>query len=154
MQDCNISNRRTVTLYTQWTAFCIDLQLNHLLEDPNIPYVDILQVYGHRVFHSHSSSQSNRLKADLVATAWRDIANTHLLEGRHDPRKTHYFHTKDLDKCLTKMLRHFSYQEPPPKREKATPLGLVMVSTEAADPACPFVQRSNDLIQIALFFCP
>ena len=51
-----ISNSWNVDLYTQWTAFCTDLQLDHLLEDPNPPSVKILQVYGHWVCHGHSSS--------------------------------------------------------------------------------------------------
>ena len=52
----NIYNSQTVNLYTQWTTFCTNLQLDHLLEDPNPPSVKILQVYGHWVCHGHSSS--------------------------------------------------------------------------------------------------
>ena len=32
----NISNSQTVALYTQWTAFCTDLKIDHLLEDLKI----------------------------------------------------------------------------------------------------------------------
>ena len=34
---------------------------------------------------------------------------------KYDQIKPHSSHTKDLDKRLTRMLRHFSYEEPPPK---------------------------------------
>ena len=47
----NISNSQTIALYTQWTALCTDLQLDHLIKDPNLPSVKILWVYGHWVCH-------------------------------------------------------------------------------------------------------
>ena len=37
VRDGNISNIWTVTLYNQWTAFCADLQLDHLFGYPNLP---------------------------------------------------------------------------------------------------------------------
>ena len=113
MRDGTIYNSHTVTLYTQWTVLCTNLQLNHLLEDPNLPSVDILQVYGHWARHGNYSSQYNRLKADLLAMAWRAIAETHLKEGLSDSRKLHSSHAKELEKCLTRMLRNFSYQALP-----------------------------------------
>ena len=69
------------------------------------------------------------------------------------PQNPHISHVKDLDKRLTRMLRHFSYQYPPPKQETSIPLGLIMVAAEAADPSYPFSQYSADLIRISLFFC-
>ena len=51
------------------------------------------------------------------------------------------------------MLRHFSYQDLPPKRGKIIPLGLVMAVVDATDISCPFSQCQADLIQISLFFC-
>ena len=83
----HIANGRNVTIFSQWTAFCSHLQIDHLLEDEIPPYTDILQVYGHRVRHSHYSYRSKLLRANSVATVWSAIAKTHLLEGRHDPRK-------------------------------------------------------------------
>ena len=68
VRGSNISNSRTVTLYTEWTTFCTYLHLDHLIEDLNLYSVDILQVYGHQVHHSHYSYQENRRKADSVAT--------------------------------------------------------------------------------------
>ena len=58
MRSGNISNICNVILYIQWTAFCTDLQIDNLIEEPNLPYVKILQVYGHRVFHGHYYSKS------------------------------------------------------------------------------------------------
>ena len=57
--------------------------------------------------------------SDTVAAAWRAVAEVHLLEGRPDPRKPPGSSSRDLEKHLTQMLRHWGYQDPPPplKRE-------------------------------------
>ena len=111
----NISNSRTVTLYTQWTAFYTDPQINHLLKDLNLPSVDILQMYGHRICKGHYSLQSNILKADLVATAWHTIAEIHLLEGCRDPKKLYSSHTPNQDASTILLPR------PVPKERKIHP---------------------------------
>ena len=110
-------------------------------------------MYRYRIHHGHYSSRSKLHQADSVATEWRAIAETHLLEGRHNPRKPRGCHTKDLKKRLTMMRCHFLYQDPPSKQETAIPLGLVMAIVEAADISCPFAQCQANLIQISLFFC-
>ena len=87
----NIYNSYTIIFHTQWTAFCAGLQVDHLLEDPNLTSFEILQVYRQQVLRGHYSSQPNQLKAESVSTAWRAISENHLLEGRHDPQKTPRF---------------------------------------------------------------
>ena len=108
-------------------------------------------MYGHRIRHGHYSRQPS-VRADSVATAWRAIAETHLLEGLPDPRKRPGSSAKDLDKRLSRMTRHYSLVDPPPKREKAIPLGLVISIGGQAD-SSPKAQCTADLIQIGLFFC-
>ena len=84
----HVSNHHIVTLYVHWSSFFYNLQMNHLLEDPDIPDIDILQVYGHRVHNVGFYSRASVLRSDSVATSWRDISETHILEGLQDPRKT------------------------------------------------------------------
>ena len=147
----HVSNSRTNKLYAQWSGFCAELHVDHQLQTPQLPNIELLQVYGHRVRDGHYSKK-DRLRADSVAAAWRAISEVHLLEGLNDPRKPRGFSGKDLDKRLSRMLRHYSYQDPPSSREKAVPLGLVMSIAEHVDgserAAC-----TADLIQLALFFC-
>ena len=50
------------------------------------------------------------------------------------------------------MTRHYTLADPPPRREKAIPLGMVISIGEQAD-ASPKAQCTADLIQIGLFFC-
>ena len=144
----HISSTRTAALYTQWMSHCSDLQIYHRLRTPGLPHIEILQVYGHRVRNGHYSKKCN-IRADSVATAWRAIAEVHLLEGLPDPRKPLGSASSNLDKRLFRMLRHYSFQDPPSSREKAVPLGLVMSLAAGIDDLAK-AACTADLIIIAL----
>ena len=146
----NVASGRSKALYANWSSFCSEIGVDHFLSDPSLPSVEILQVYGHRVRHGCYSKLSS-VRADSVAAAWRAVAQTHLLEGRPDPRKPSNSTSTSLDLRLSRQLRHYSFQDPPPKREKAVPLGLVM---DIAKSALTLRERCiADLIILALFFC-
>ena len=80
----HVSNSRTSTLYQHWVSFCSDLSLDHRLQDSQVPAIELLQVYGHRIRHGHYSRLES-VRADSVATAWRIVAEAHLLEDHPDP---------------------------------------------------------------------
>ena len=121
------------------------------MQTPNLPTVELLQVYGHRVRDGHYS-RKDRLMADMVAAVWRAIAEVHLLESLHNPRKPKGSSGKDLDKRLSRMLYHYSYQDSPSSREKAVPLGL-LVSIAVIFDGSQRAACTTDLIQITLYFC-
>ena len=50
-RNVDISDARTVNLYEQRMSLCTKMQIDHMLEDPDLPAVGILKVYGHRVRH-------------------------------------------------------------------------------------------------------
>ena len=77
----HVSNRRTVSLYSQWSYFCSNLHLDHLLKEPDIPDIKILQVYIYQVNNGGFSSRAFLLQLDSVAMAWQAISETRLLEG-------------------------------------------------------------------------
>ena len=77
-------------------SFCTKIKMDHMLEDPEDPVIDILQVFGHRICHGHYYSRLSSVQADTVTLAWRDTAKIHLLEGRWDPQKPLGFHNRDL----------------------------------------------------------
>ena len=58
------------------------MQMEQILEDPEDPVIEVLQVFGHRVRHGHYSSRINSVRADMVTSVWRAISKTSLLEGR------------------------------------------------------------------------
>ena len=75
-----MAETRTAFLYDQFREFCAALQIEHWIDDPAIPVVDILQVYGYRVCQRHWSNPPE-VRADSVSVAWRAIATVHLLDG-------------------------------------------------------------------------
>ena len=44
--------------------------MDHMLEDPEDPVIDILQVFGHRVCHGHYYSRFSSVRAGKVDLAW------------------------------------------------------------------------------------
>ena len=97
--------------------FRTKMQINHTLVDPEVPIMEVLQVFGVRVCDGTFSNRVLGVRADTVAAAWRAVAEVHLLEGHPDPRKPPGSSIRNLDKRLTRMIRHWGYQDPPsPKR--------------------------------------
>ena len=68
---------------------------------------------------------------------WCAITKTNLMEGFHDLIKPHVSNVKGLNKHLTKVVLHFSYQDPPPQQEKYIPMGLVIVAVWGGRPLLP-----------------
>ena len=99
-------------------AFCTEMQIDHTLEDPEVPTVEVLQVFGVRFRDGAFSNRVPGVRADMVAAAWRAVAEVHVLEGRPDPRKPPGSSSRNLDKRLTCMLLHWGYQEPPPEEKR------------------------------------
>ena len=100
-------------------AFCTEMQIDHTLEDLEVPTVEVLQVFGVRVRDGAFLNRLPGVRADTVSAAWRAVAEVNLMEGRPNPRKPPGSSSRNLDKRLTRMLRHWGYQDPPPppKRE-------------------------------------
>ena len=51
----HVSCEKTDKKYIDWMSFCTEMQMDHILEDPEDPVIDILQVFGHKVCHRHYS---------------------------------------------------------------------------------------------------
>ena len=47
----NASCEKTAEKYSYWMFFCTKMQMDHMLEDPEDPVIEIIQVFGHRVRH-------------------------------------------------------------------------------------------------------
>ena len=88
--------------------------MDHMLEDPEDPVIEFLQVFGHRVRHGHYYSRMYSVRAYMVASVWHDIAETHLLGGCRDPRKPPGLLSRELEKRLSRMLHYYGCQDPPP----------------------------------------
>ena len=88
--------------------------MDNMLEDIEDPIIEVLLVFQHRVRHRHYSSWISSARVDTVASSWRAIAKTRLLEGHQDPRKPLGLHSRELDKRLSRMLHHYGFHDSPP----------------------------------------
>ena len=95
-------------------SFCTKMQMEHMLEDPEDPVIEVLQVFGHMFLHQHYCSHMSSVQTDIVASAWRAISENHLPEGRRDPWKPLGSHIRELNKRLSGMIRPYGFQDPPP----------------------------------------
>ena len=48
---------------------CTDMQIDHTLEDPEVPIMEVLQVFGFRICDGSFSNQMPGVKSDTVAAA-------------------------------------------------------------------------------------
>ena len=99
--------------------FCTEMQIDHTLEDLEVPIMEVLEVFGVRVRDGSFSNRVPGVWEDTVSAAWRPVAEVHLLGGRPDPRKPPGSSSRDLDKRLTRMLCHWGYQDPPVDRRQS-----------------------------------
>ena len=86
-------------------AFCTQMQIYHTLEDPEVPTVEVLQVFGVRVRDGDFSKRVPGIRADTVAAAWRAVAEVHLLEGRPDFRKPPGSSNRNLDISISSLFK-------------------------------------------------
>ena len=54
----HIASDKSARKYQDWMDFCAKMQIDHTLEDPEVPIMEVLQVFGIRV---HGGSFSNRV---------------------------------------------------------------------------------------------
>ena len=147
---------RQQSLYRQWANFCSTLSVGPTLQDSSLPRVEILQVYEHRVRHTHYSKlQVEQLGKESVSQAWGEIAATHLLDGLPDPRKPPdaQAHT-GLDRHLARQLKTYSLEDPPTRQEKALPLSIVHSIVATASLSSNIRTRQvADLVTLGFYFC-
>ena len=49
----HVSCKNMAKKYNDWMSFCTKMNMDHMLEDPEDPVIEVLQVFGHRVRHGH-----------------------------------------------------------------------------------------------------
>ena len=46
----HIDNEKKARKYLDWMDFCAKMQIDHTLEDPEVPIMEVLQVFGVRIY--------------------------------------------------------------------------------------------------------
>ena len=82
-----IQDARQQKLYKQWSDFCATLAINPALQDPSVPRIELLKVYGRRIRNTqYSKRQVGQLGKGSVSQAWEVITATNLLACLPYPR--------------------------------------------------------------------
>ena len=150
-----IQDVRQQRLYRQWSGFSATLSVNPTLQYPSIPRINLLRVYGHRVWHAkYSKHQTDRPRKELVSQAWGAIATFHILDGLSEPRKpANYQAETRLNKRLMRQLKTYGLKDPPFLQENATPLGIIYSIVNAVTTSSdPRVHHITDLVTIGFYF--
>ena len=147
---------RQQRLYWQWENFFSTLLVGPTFQDSSLPRVEILRVYGHMVRHAqYSKRRVDQLGKESVYQAWGEIAENHLLDSLPDPRKppNAQAHT-GMDRRLARKLKTYGLEDPPIKREKGVPLGIVhSVVTASSFSSNPKTRQVALLVTLGFYFC-
>ena len=97
----------------------------------------------------------DRLGKESVSQAWGVIAATHLLAGLPDPRNpTKSQANEGLDIQLSRQLKTYRIEDPPVRREKAIPLGIVHSIVSVANAASDQKTRHTaDQVVLGFYYC-
>ena len=115
MRSGTTQDARHQRLYRKWADFCATLSVNPNLQDPSIPRIELLQVYGHCVWNAkYSKRRVDRLGKESVSQAQGVISTSHLLDGMSNPRKQAESQAHaGLDKRLTQQLKTYGLKDSP-----------------------------------------
>lgn len=108
--------------WIRWNDFCSQHNIDPSLQQFTDP-VPILQIFGQRYRDGRIAPSGRQVASRTVEDAIRAVAQTHSSLGAKDPRKDD---SGRIDFRITRQLRSYAKQDPPPKRVKPVPITLVL----------------------------
>jgi len=137
------------THWRLWSNFCSELAVDPLLQDVEDPVV-LLQVYLHRYRTGTIAPRKHRVRYRTAEDAVRSVGQTFAAMGSPDPRLTSQ---GKMDFRITRQLRFYSKEDPPPDRVKPVPVAVLMWILQAAALSHRTGTRViADMICLAFFF--
>jgi len=132
-----------------WRDFCMEHSVDPLLEsvtDP-IPY---FQVFGHRYRNGKLAKDGKPVFARTVEDAMRQIGQTMASLGAKDHRLVA---PKQIDFRLRQQIAAYKTVDPPPRRVKPVPLGLIdRVHCSARESGDTFELAVADMAVVGFFY--
>ena len=137
------------THWHKWTIYTADLGLDPLLQTIQ-DKVPIIQVFLHRVRQGQLAAKRHQIKSRSAEDYIRSVAQTYLALGAPDPRLDL---GGNVDFRLTRMLKAYAKQDPPPNRVKPVPIPVIRrILMVALSSNTPLNLGIADMIVIAFFF--
>jgi hypothetical protein len=146
-----VDNKARLAAWAHWTSYAAQAQI-----DPYLRYLPrtlkqtYLLAYAAR-FRTGIFGHAIQVGAQSVEKALRHVAQTLVLAGFDDPRRT--YGSKELDLPFRHLLKSYKDRDPAPKPQLALPVATVeRAGAFHQAPNTPLTRATADLITIAFFF--
>ena len=137
------------THWSKWVNYTTLLGLDPFLKTVK-DKIPVVQVFLRRVRTGQSSALQRPIKSQSAEDYLRSVAQAYLAMGAPDPRLDA---SGAVDFRITRMLKAYSKQDPPPNRVKPVPVPVLRrIMSVANATEDPFAQGLADMICLAFFF--
>jgi hypothetical protein len=146
-----VDDRIQAKNWSAWVEFCSDARRDPYLTDSSKPIQQqLLLGFASRVRRGYYG-RGHQVNAQTPETALRHVAQTLVLAGYPDPRRS--YGSKDLDLPFSRLLRSYKCDDPAPQPQLAVPVRAVQCAvTRYLDKGTPLDLAISDLLTLAFFF--
>jgi hypothetical protein len=137
--------------WESWLEFCGDARRDPYLLNCSKPIQQqLLLGFAARVWRGYYG-RGAQVQAQTPETALRHVAQTLVLNGYPDPRRS--YGSKDLDLSFSRLLRSYKTNDPAPKPQLALPVRAIQCAVDHyTHQGTPKACAIADLLTIAFFF--
>jgi hypothetical protein len=137
--------------WESWLEFCSDARRDpYLLNCAKPVQQQLLLGFAARIRRGYYG-RGIKVQAQTPETALRHVAQTLVLDGYPDPRRS--YGSKDLDLPFSRLLRSYKMEDPAPKPQLALPVRAIQCACDHyTRQGTPSACAIADLLTIAFFF--
>jgi hypothetical protein len=146
-----VDDRSQARNWDYWLEFCSDARRDpYLLECSKPIQQQLLLGFAARIRRGYYG-RGSQVQAQTPETALRHVAQTLVLDGYPDPRRS--YGNKDLDLPFSRLLRTFKNDDPAPKPQLALPVRAIHCAVDHNNNKGTLLSFATaDLLTIAFFF--
>lgn len=149
--DATVDGPARATSWRNWAAWCAHFNFPKFLGGtPREDHSSVLMAFAAKV-RAGTFGKGQRVGGQSVATTLRHVAQTFVLAGYGDPRRS--IHSPELGLAFTRLYHSYKNEDPAPKPQLALPISVIedILKNEGASPS-PTDQALADLVILAFFF--
>jgi hypothetical protein len=146
-----VDDRSQAKNWDHWLEYCSDARCDpYLLHCPKPVQQQLLLGFAARIRRGYYG-RGSQVQAATPETALRHVAQTIVLAGYPDPRRS--YGSKDLDLPFARLFRAYKINDPAPKPQLALPVRAVQCAVNHYNAkGTLFAYAVADLLTIAFFF--
>jgi hypothetical protein len=146
-----VDDRLQAKNWNSLLKFCGDARRDPYLTDSSKPIQQqLLLGFAARVWRGYYG-RGSQVQAQTPETALRHVAQTLVLDGYPDPRRS--YGSKDLDLPFSRLMKCYKSDDPAPKPQLALPVRAIQCAVDHyRDKGTPMLEAIADLLTTAFFF--